>query len=147
MARVIDSVKERRAFSVLYYQSDEPIDPVHNGDGLVWEGKCERKVGGQRRRDFGWRRRLIFERCTTLHNLLVRTLHNLHNLIVALDNTHLFSTDVLPGKVVRSLGYIQKIRLLFLSYAISRLGVILQGCWLRLRELFTTLADNTLYSL
>ena len=43
--------------------------------------------------------------------------------IVTLDNTHLFSTDVLPGKVVRSLGYSQKTRLLILSYAVSRVGV------------------------
>ena len=35
---------------------------------------------------------------------------------------HLFSSDVLPGKVVRSLGYIKKIRLLILSYAVPRVG-------------------------
>lgn len=42
--------------------------------------------------------------------------------IVTLGNMHLFSSDVLPGKVVRSLGYIKKIRLLILSYAVPRVG-------------------------
>ena len=38
----IDSGKEMRAFSTSYYQSEEPVDLAHNGDGQIWKGWCER---------------------------------------------------------------------------------------------------------